>query len=322
MGSWGAPPHTPSVQQWFYGAQPRFGRRAPRARHRGGTAGPRLLLEPEPPLPHSAAGTELLAAPRSSPFPGRPAAGAAEGHFPLLASLLGTAAPRPARLPVRIPPRPRTRPGLPARKETRTARKAPPPRRAASEPDWLPRYDWQRPAPSAGRHVACGAGSGRCGAVSPAVPGRPRPALRAGRARPCHTKHRTAAPLPRPRCQVTSSPDPSPHAASPTCCGLWSRIRGRGSAPAGISQRGKPCAHGIRCLRATHGSLVPVCGLCLSGVLTDAVVTLWDRLSALERYILFFFSHWLLRKSKPDRSRGLAQGQVCPNPRERGQVAV
>lgn len=33
---------------------------------------------------------------------------------------------RRARLPVRIPPRPRARPGLPARKETRTAREAPP----------------------------------------------------------------------------------------------------------------------------------------------------------------------------------------------------
>lgn len=59
-------------------------------------------------LPQLNAATAAEAPPRSSPGPSRPSRHAAIGKFPPLASLLGTAAPRPAG---HIPPRPRAQAG-------------------------------------------------------------------------------------------------------------------------------------------------------------------------------------------------------------------
>lgn len=109
--------------------------------------------------------------PRSSPLPAGPPRGRRRDTSRPFASLLGTGAPRP---PARPYPSAAARPAGTTRPQgDANCQGGPAPQRAASQPDWLPRGDWQLPVPSAGRHVVCGAGSGRCGAVSSAGPGVP-----------------------------------------------------------------------------------------------------------------------------------------------------
>lgn len=203
---------------------------------------------------------------------------------------------RRARLPARILPRPRARPGLPARKETPTAREAPPLSGQLRNLIGSLRVIGSSLCRQPAAMLCAGQGAAAVGPCPRLAPGSP-PGSE-GRHGP--VQHSTAqhghvmyftqsttphrSPLPQPRCRFTSSPHPSPHSSSPTSCGLWSGTRGPSGAPAGISPHNKPQVPKMHRLTATHSNLVPLCGLCLSGVLTSTAVTLWERQSALQRW--------------------------------------